>query len=64
MANIRENVKKGKVVSYRFIACLGRDKQGKQIRKYTTWTPPKGMRQTKAAKEAEKQAELWEKSLK
>ncbi len=35
MANIRENVKKGRVVSFRFIVCLGHDKQGKQIRRYS-----------------------------
>ena len=43
MANIRENTKNGKVISYRFIACMERDVRGKQIRKYTTWTPPEGM---------------------
>lgn len=64
MAAIRENIKNGKVVSYRFIACLGRDEQGKQIRQYTTWTPPKGIGAVKAPKEAEKQAALWEQGLK
>ena len=32
MANIRENTKNGKVISYRFTVCLDRDAQGKQIR--------------------------------
>ena len=64
MAAIRENLKNGQVVSYRFIVCLGRDEQGKQIRKYKTWTPPKGIGPAKAPKEAEKQATLWEQSLK
>lgn len=40
MANIRENKKNGRVVSYRFTACLERDHLGKQARKYTAWTPP------------------------
>ena len=41
MAHIRANTKNGKIVSYRFTVCLGRDCNGKQIRKYTTWpTPP------------------------
>ena len=44
MATIKENRKNGKVVSYYFTVCLGRDSQGKQIRHYTTWTPPKGMK--------------------
>ena len=29
MANIRENTKNGKVISYRFIACMERDVRGK-----------------------------------
>lgn len=33
MANIRENKKNGKIISYRFTACLERDAQGTQVRK-------------------------------
>ena len=36
MANIRENKKNSKIISFRFIVCLERDVRGKQIRKYTT----------------------------
>ena len=61
MANIRENQKNGKTVSYRFTACLGRDGSGAQIRKYTTWTPPEGMPPSKSKKAAEKEAKRWEK---
>ncbi len=64
MASIRENKKKGGGISYTFTACLGRDRQGKQIRQYTTWVPPKGMSLNKARKEAEKQALLWEQNMK
>ena len=64
MASVRENRNKGKVVSYTFTACLGRDENGKQIRRYKNWTPPKGVGPVKAPKEAEKQAALWEESLK
>ena len=64
MASVKENKKNGKVVSYCFTAFFGRDEQGKQIRQYTTWTPPKGFGPAKAKKEAEKQAALWEQSLK
>ena len=64
MASIRENRKDGKIVSYRFVVCLGRDQDGKQIRKIKTWTLPKGVGQKTARKEAEKQATLWEESLK
>lgn len=63
MASIRENRKDGKLISYTFTACFGRDRQGKQIRRYKNWTPLKGMGATKAKKEAEKQAILWEQSL-
>jgi len=60
MANIRENKKNGKVVSYRFTVCLGRDNHGKQIRKYTTWTPPQGLTPAKAKKLAERASDTWE----
>ena len=64
LATIKENRRGGKIVSYYFTACLGRDEQGKQIRQYLTWTLPKGIGQKTARKEAEKQAALWEESLK
>lgn len=57
MANIRENKKNGKTVSYRFTVCLERDAQGKQVRKYTTWTPPEGLTPAKAKRAAERAAE-------
>lgn len=60
MANIRENKKNGRVVSYRFTVCLERDHLGKQVRKYTTWTPPDGLTPTKARKAAERAADDWE----
>lgn len=34
MATIQENRKNGKLVSYKFTACVGRDANGKQIRYY------------------------------
>ena len=58
MANIRENQKNGKTVSYRFTVCLERDARGKQVRKYTTWTPPEGLTPAKAKKAAERAAEM------
>ena len=60
MASIRENKKGNKLVSFRFIACLGRDAAGKQIRKYLTWTPPEGLTPAKAKKAAERAADAWE----
>ena len=63
MANIRENVRNGKTVSYRFTACLGRDSNGKQIRKYTTWEIPMGLTPAKARKAAERAADDWEQDV-
>ena len=60
MANIRENKKNGKTVSYRFTVCLERDARGKQVRKYTTWTPPEELTPAKAKRAAERAAEEWE----
>ncbi len=63
MASISEKKKDGKVVSYKFVVCLGRDVQGKQIRKTTTWTPPEGLTPAKAKKAAEAAAAVWEQEL-
>ncbi len=63
MANIRENTKNGKVVSYRFTACMERDVRGKQVRKYTTWTPSEGLTPAKARKAAERTAGAWEQEV-
>ena len=52
MASIKENVKGGKVVSYKFTACLERDRNGKQVRKYLTWSPPEDLTPAKARKAA------------
>lgn len=60
MADIRENKRNGKTVSYRFTACMERDVRGKQIRKYTTWTPPQGLTPGKERKAAERAADAWE----
>ncbi|MBQ9118300.1 MAG: hypothetical protein IJY11_03755 [Clostridia bacterium] len=43
MATIYPNRKENKIISFKFKACLGRDVNGKQIFKCTTWIPDKGM---------------------
>ena len=63
MANIRENKKNGKVISFRFTVCLERDVRGKQIRKYTTWTVPADLTPAKARKAAERAADAWEEEV-
>lgn len=60
MAGIRENKRNGKVVSYRFTACLDRDANGKQVRKYKTWPVPDGLTPSKARKAAQRAADEWE----
>ena len=60
MTTIRENRKNGKVVSYRFTACLERDARGKQVRTYTTWIPPADLTPAKAKRAAERAAMEWE----
>ena len=64
MTAIKENKRKGKVVSYRFTAYLGTDSEGKQIRKTTTWHPPSDLTPAKERKAAERAADQWEQSLK
>lgn len=60
MASIKENKKGSKILSYQFTVCLGRDIQGKQIRRYSTWTPPEGLTPARAKKAAERAADAWE----
>lgn len=64
MAAISENKKDGRTVSYRFVVCLGRDSQKKQIRRIMTWTPPDGLSPSKSRKAAEKAADMWEQEVK
>lgn len=64
MASIKENKKNYQIVSYQFSCCLGRDANGKQIRRYSTWTPPEGLSPTKIRKAAERAAEEWEEKVK
>jgi len=64
MAAITPNEKNGKIVSYKFKACMGRNKDGKQIFKCCTWKVPDGMPPSKMDKAAMKAAEKWEKRSK
>jgi len=43
MATIQEKIKEGKIVSYKFKACLRRDEGGKQVFKCMTWYPPENL---------------------
>lgn len=63
MASIYPKRKNGKIVSFKFKAYLGRDENGKQIFKCTTWIPDKAMSESKLKALAEKEAILWEHNL-
>lgn len=61
MAAITPNMKSGKIISYRFRTCVGRDEAGKQIFRSMTWTVPEHLTPSKAEKAAQKAADRWEK---
>lgn len=63
MASIREKKKGNKIISYEFTCCLARDAKGRQIRRYSTWTPKEGLSPSKERKAAERAAEAWEQAL-
>ena len=63
MAYIQEKVKGKKIVSFKIKACLGRDVNGKQLFKCTTWYPPADLTPAKARKEAQKVAGVWEEEV-
>lgn len=50
--------------SFTITCSLGYDEQGKQIRKFTTYTPPSGVTEGKALKLAKQYAALWEDKIK
>lgn len=62
MAAVTPNMKDGKIFSYRFRACVGRDKNNKQIFRTTTWTVPEELVPSKAERAAHKAAAQWEES--
>ena len=63
MASIYPTYKDGKIVSFKFKAFLGKDQNGKQIFKCSTWYPDKPMSEKKMLSCAQKEAILWENSL-
>ena len=64
MASIIPNSKDGKIISYKFKACVGRDDCGKQVFRCMTWIVPVGLGPAKAEKAAEKAAAAWEQEAK
>ena len=64
MASITQNRKDGRIISYKFRACVARDDLSKQIFKCCTWKVPNGMTPSKAEKAAQKVAAQWERKVK
>lgn len=63
MASIHPNRKDGKIISFKFRAFLGRDADGRQQFKTTTWKPQKSMSEAKLMQSAEKEAAIWERQM-
>ena len=63
MASIYPTYKDGKIVSFKFKAFRGKDQNGKQIFKCSTWYPDKPMSEKKMLSCAQREAILWENSL-
>ena len=63
MATVKENRVNGKIFSYYFTCVVGRDSQGKQIRRYKTWKVPDGMTPSRAKKLAQREAKAWKAEL-
>lgn len=63
MASIIPKKKSGRIVSYKFKTCVGKNAQGKQVFRCMTWLPPEGMSAFKADRAAEKAALDWEDNL-
>ena len=64
MAMVKENLKGGKVVSYKFTVFLGRDENGKKLSKCMTWYPPADLSAAKIQKSAQLEADIWERTAK
>ena len=63
MASIYPNRKDGKIVSFKFRWYGGRDENGRQIIRCTTWKPDKPMSERKMVIQAEKEAAIWQRQM-
>jgi integrase len=64
MATHKERINADGTKSYYISCSLGRDVDGKQIRKYTTWTPAPGMTEKQIMKQLEREKTLFEEACK
>ena len=63
MASIKENRKKGKIVSFRFRVFIGRDENGRQLYKTKIQKPDQEYTEKRLKKLAEAEAALWEREI-
>ena len=63
MATIKKIIGKKGNLSYKITVSSGIDCRGKQVRHYTTYTPPQNMKEARADKEAAKEALLFEEKI-
>lgn len=65
MATVKANRnKQGKIISYRFRCCIGRDATGKQEFQTKTVPAPDDLTPAKALKKMQTEADIWEDSIK
>lgn len=64
MATIIQKTNKKNEILFKFTTCIERDEFGKQVRKSTTWQPPKDLTPAKLKKAVERAALEWEEETK
>ena len=47
MATITPKEKDGKIIAYKFRTCVGRDENGRQVSRATTWKRPENLSMTR-----------------
>ncbi len=64
MTTIYPNRKDGKIISVKLKAYLGRDENGRQIVKCTTWTTDSSLSGKRLLQLAKKESTIWETDIK
>ena len=61
MATITPKEKDGKIIAFKFRTCVGRDENGRQVSRATTWKIPENLSMTRLTSAAQRAAADWEK---
>lgn len=61
---LQKKNKSGEVISYKMMACVGRDEQYRQVWRTKTIKRPEGLTPVKELKEVQRQADAWEQAQK